>query len=184
MITFEELVFIYPFTPKTKLAKCYDPLCDAMEEFEIDNPYRIAFFLAQVGHESAGFRYFEELASGSAYDRRSDLGNTHPEAVRIATKNGSTPGKWWKGHGPIQITGYFNHRECGKALELDLLNAPTLIATPENGFRSAGWFWDTNNLNELADDGNFVLVTKRINGGLNGFKDRKDYLARAEEVLL
>lgn len=160
------------------------PLNAAMDEFEINSPERQAAFIAQLGHESGSFRYMEEIADGSAYDGRADLGNTRAAAISIAGAHGSTPGRWWKGHGPIQITGFDNHRACGDFLDLDLLNEPRLICEPVNGCRSAGWFWrDFKSLNELADAGEFIRITRRINGGTNGLAERQAIWARAKEVL-
>ena len=184
MITFNDLRHICPKVPSASLREVFPFLCDAMEEFEIDNPLRIAAFIAQLAHESGGFIYFEEIASGKAYNGRADLGNTRPEAIRIAKEHGSTPGPWWKGHGPIQITGFDNHEACGQALELDLLHNPRLICRLEHGFRAAGWFWEVKNLNPLADEENFLRITKKINGGTNGLKDRQEYYQRGKECLL
>lgn len=182
MITVEQLQQIMPHA-KSKAAVFIDPLNDTCDEFDINTPKRQAAFLAEVAHESAEFRYMEEIASGAAYDNRADLGNTRPEAIRIAAENGSTPGRWWKGHGPIQITGYDNHVACGTALGLDLVNSPELITEPLNGCRSAGWFWSSRSLNELADADNFRRITIKINGGLNGYKERQAYWERAKEIL-
>jgi len=160
------------------------PLNLAMKEFGIDTPVRVASFLAQVGHESGSFRYMEEIASGSAYDDRADLGNTDPEAIIVAHKNGTTPGRFWKGHGPIQITGYHNHRTCGEALGMDLVEYPIILTMPLHGCRGAAWFWDSRNLNALADSGQQERLRRRVNGGLNGFADVMAYLERATEVLV
>ncbi|MCX7184927.1 MAG: hypothetical protein NTW90_06805 [Nitrosospira sp.] len=166
-----------------RLALFIDPLNAAMEEFEINTPLRQAAFLSQLAHESGQFRYMEELATGEAYDHRADLGNTKPQAILIAQEHGSTPGKWWKGHGPIQITGFDNHMACGIALGLDLMNSPKLIAEPEGGCRAAGWFWRTHGLNKLADEGGITQITRRINGGTNGIAERLQFYARAKVVL-
>lgn len=144
------------------------PLEAAMVEAEINTPARKAAFLAQLAHESGELRYFEELASGAAYEGRKDLGNVHPhDGVR------------YKGRGPIQLTGRDNYRAAGKALGLDLENHPELVATAAVGFRVAGWFWKSHGLNELADAGRFKAITKIINGGLNGEVERERYYARA-----
>jgi putative chitinase len=184
MITLEDLKKICPQAPAGRLAKFVDPLNEAMREFEIsDNVEREAAFIAQCAHESGGFFYVREIASGEAYEGRGDLGNVEPDAIRIAAEHGSTPGRWWRGHGLIQITGYSNHRTCGEALGLDLLAAPELLETPVNACRSAAWFWETHGCNELADRGDFLRITKVINGGTNGWADRVAYLERAKEVL-
>jgi predicted chitinase len=144
----------------------------AMEEGGITTPKRIAAFLAQLAHESGEYRYMEELADGSAYEGRIDLGNMRPG-----------DGVKYKGHGPIQITGRDNHRDCGAALGLDLIADPLLITTPEHGTRAAVWFWNSRNLSLLADRDWFKTITLRINGGLNGFSDRRQYWDRMRSLL-
>jgi putative chitinase len=163
---------IMPNLPAAKRQLYLPHLNDAMREFEIATYLRAAAFLAQLAHESAELRYFQEIASGRAYEGRKDLGNTQPG-----------DGVKFKGHGPIQITGRANHAACGKALGLDLINNPTLITQPENAFRSAGWFWGTRNLNALADGRLFKAITKKINGGFNGLADRQKYYDRALRVI-
>lgn len=182
MITYDELRAIMPHAP-SDLVQFVTPLNVAMEEFEINTKTRMAAFLAQLAHESGSFRYMEEIADGSAYEGRADLGNTEPEAFEAATKQYSTPGRFYKGHGPIQITGYYNHLKCGEALGLDLVNAPRLITYPMDGCRSAGWFWNSRGLNILADAGKFEAIVRKINGGLNGLADRQAYLDKATRVL-
>lgn len=149
-----------------------EPMNAAMDEFEINTPARQAAFLAQIAHESGSLRYVKEIASGDAYEGRGDLGNTQEgDGVRF------------KGRGLIQITGRANYAQCGAALGLDLLAEPELLETPENACRSAAWFWHSRGLNELADAGEFRLITKRINGGYNGLSDRQAYYIKAKEVL-
>lgn len=172
MVTLGELQRICPTTRTQVLAKYVEPLNAAMVEFEINTPEREAMFLAQVAHESGGFNYVKELASGEAYEGRKDLGNTETgDGVR------------YKGRGLIQITGKANYRDCGAALGCDLVAEPASLERPDFAARSAAWFWSTRKLNEIADRGDFLLVTKRINGGTNGFADRQAYYKRASEVL-
>lgn len=185
MITLEELRKIVPYTRRETLELFCDPLNDAMREYEIsETPLREAAFLAQIVHESGGFVYVKEIASGEAYNGRADLGNTEPEAVEAAAKHNSTPGPFYKGHGLIQITGFYNHRKCGEALGVDLVNNPQLLESPVLACRSAGWFWKDKGLNELADAEDFKRITRIINGGYNGFADRVTYWERAKVVLL
>lgn len=172
MITLDDLRRICPLTKVSRLERFVDPLNASMEEFEINNVARETAFLAQVAHESGGFNYVREIASGAAYEGRSDLGNVeHGDGERF------------RGRGLIQITGRANYAACGVALDLDLLAHPELLELPENAARSAGWFWSTRDLNARADVGDFRGITKRINGGLNGWDDRVAYLERAQQVL-
>ena len=144
----------------------------AMAEGHINTPQRQAAFLAQLAHESGQLRYFEEIASGAAYEGRRDLGNTQPgDGVR------------YKGRGPIQLTGRSNYTAASAALGVDLVNNPQLAATPQIGFRIAQWFWNSRNLNSYADAGNFDAITLRVNGGYNGKASRDAYYARARQVL-
>lgn len=139
----------------------------ALEEGDIDTPKRITAFMAQLAHESGEYRYMEELADGSAYEGRADLGNTQPG-----------DGRRFKGHGPIQITGRANHKDCGDALGLDLIADPLQITKPEHGTRAAVWFWNSRNLSRLADVDWFKTITRIINGGYNGLSDRRQYWDR------
>jgi putative chitinase len=144
----------------------------AMAEGGITTPRRQAAFLAQLAHESGQLRYFEEIASGAAYEGRRDLGNTQPgDGVRF------------KGRGPIQLTGRANYTAASRALGVDLVSNPHLAATPEMGFRIAQWFWNSRGLNGYADAGNFDAITYRVNGGYNGKAARDAYWARAKAVL-
>lgn len=171
-VTLDQLRKVMPLCPLAK-ATAYHPLMQrAMEEFEITNPLRAAAFLAQIAHESGQFRYFEEIADGSAYENRKDLGNVLPG-----------DGKRYKGRGPIQLTGRTNYRDFGKELGLDLENEPKLAAMPEVGFRTACCFWKRKGLNALADNGEFKAITKKINGGYNHLDERIKYYTIAKDVL-
>ncbi len=82
--------------------------------------------------------------------------------------------------GPFPGVG---HDACGAALLVDLIEHPEKLEEPENACFSAAWFWKSRDLNELADKGDFKLITKRINGGYNGYQDRLRYYERAQQVL-
>lgn len=184
-LTLDQLRAIMPFAG-LRAESFWQPLNRAMEEFSIDTPARQAAFLAQVAHESGSLRYTREIASGAAYDDRDDLGNTRPEAVQIAAEHDSTPGRWWRGHGLIQITGFDNHRACSIALYNDpdyLLHHPEALELPAPACRSAAWFWLAHHLNDHADRGDFLRVTRIINGGTNGLQDRLAFYERAQKVL-
>jgi predicted chitinase len=172
MVTDDELRQIMPNCAAAKRADYLPFIQQAMQEFQITSYLREAAFLAQLAHESGELRYMEELASGSAYEGRKDLGNTQPG-----------DGKRYKGRGPIQLTGRANYKKYGDLLGIDLINNPTVAATKEVGFRIAGEFWSLNGLNGLADQQDFKQITKRINGGYNGLDDRTKYYNRAKQVL-
>ena len=182
-ITPDLLKRIVPSMPLAK-RQLYAPLIqDACIEFDITNEPRVAAFLAQLAHESDHFKTLFEYASGAAYDRRKDLGNTKPEAIAAARRHGTTPGRFYKGHGAIQTTGYDNHKEAGDFLGIDAVEDPNLLATPEYAFRAAGLFWHKRKLNILADQRRFKEITRRINGGYNGLADRVRYYERALAAL-
>lgn len=182
-LTLEQLEAIAPQSSDRLRLKFLSPLNAAMAEFNINTPKRIAAFLSQVLHESGNFRYVEEIASGKAYEYRKDLGNLHPKALEAAHKKGTTTGRFYKGRGLIQITGFYNYQQCGSALGLDLINDPVQLTDPLLACRSAAWFWATNGLNELADTGDFKRITRIINGGYNGLADREQHFFICRQVL-
>lgn len=167
-----QLAWIYKEADQKLIDRFLDPINKTLEEFEINTPQRIRMFLAQIGHESGQLRYRKELASGAAYEGRKDLGNTKPgDGVR------------YKGRGLIQITGRNNYGLASLALGLPLLEKPELLEEDLNACRSAGWFWYKSNLNALADMGRFETITRRINGGMNGYSDRYKLYQRAFEIV-
>jgi predicted chitinase len=171
-VSLDQLRAIMPNLSAQKAQEYLPHLNNAMAEAGITTKNQKAAFLAQLAHESGQFRYMEEIASGAAYEGRRDLGNTQPG-----------DGTRFKGRGPIQLTGRANYAAASKALGVDLVNNPKAAATPEVGFRTAAWFWNTRGLNNLAEQGNFREVTRRINGGFNGLADRQQYYNRALSVL-
>lgn len=174
LVSAEELRIIMPFA-KTRIDTFTDPLNLAMENYTISSKQRIAMFLAQIAHESGEMRYVKELASGDDYD---PLGPKPQLAVRLGnTEPGDGPK--YKGRGLFQITGKSNYMVCGDALGFDLVAEPELLEQPTLAALSAGWFWDSRKLNSLADQENFRGVTKKINGGYNGYEERVKYWKRA-----
>ncbi|WP_448693613.1 glycoside hydrolase family 19 protein [Pseudomonas rhizophila] len=154
----------------------------AMDRYQINTRLRMAAFIAQVGHESGQFRYVRELG-GDQYLSKYDTGT-------LAERLGNTPeadgdGQKYRGRGLIQITGRDNYLACSKALFGDdrLLRTPELLEQAEWACKSAAWFWNSRNLNALADVGDFKTITRRINGGLNGLAERLAFYERAKAVL-
>jgi putative chitinase len=165
-------------------AQMYLPhLCAAMSAYEIDTPSRAAAFLAQIGHESGGLKYSTELwgptAAQSGYEGRVDLGNCQPG-----------DGFKYRGHGLIQVTGRANHARVRDRLRVrlgarvpDFEGRPEELAQPEWAAYSAADFWADKGLNALADAGDFMRITRRINGGTNGYEDRLARYDAAKEML-
>jgi len=174
-ITEQQLLQILPNAGQN--AGVFVPVLNvAMGKYGIVTRLRIAAFIAQVGHESEQLRYVREIWGPTAqqvgYEGRADLGNTE-----------RGDGSEYRGRGLIQITGRGNYSECGDALGLDLINQPELLEQPQYASMSAAWFWSVHGLNTLADQGSFEIITRRINGGLNGEDDRQALYDKALEVL-
>jgi putative chitinase len=148
----------------------------AMNRYGIVGTPRAAAFIAQIGHESGQLHYVREIwgptAQQAGYEGRADLGNTV-----------KGDGSKYRGRGLIQITGRANYTACGEALGLDLLSKPELLELPQHAAMSAAWFWSTKGLNTLADQGDFVKITRRINGGTNGLAARQALYYKALKVL-
>lgn len=161
-----------------------DWLNEAMSLYQINTKPRIAAFLAQVGHESARLRYTSEIwgptKTQRRYEGRKDLGNIY-----------KGDGSRFRGHGLIQTTGRYNHRAVTQRLRAkfptlgvpDFEAEPTKLTLPRWAALSAADYWDMKGLNALADAGNFETITRKINGGLNGFQDRKNLLASMRKAL-
>ena len=141
------------------------PINLTLERFEINTLRRIAAFLAQIGHESGSLRWVREIwgptLAQQRYEGRKDLGNTQPG-----------DGRRYMGRGLIQITGRANYAAVGEALGIDCVTSPEVLESPLYAALSAGWYWHKRKLNGFADDGDFVSITRRINGGTNGMEDR------------
>jgi putative chitinase len=106
------------------------------------------------------------------YEGRADLGNVQ-----------AGDGFRFRGRGLIQTTGRDNYQRTGDALGVDLIAEPERLAEPELAARSAAWFWQSHGLNELADGGDIVKITRRVNGGTNGLDDRTALYEAAQAVL-
>jgi putative chitinase len=146
-------------------------LGQAMVDFDITTSKRAAAFIAQVAHESGGFIHREEIATGAAYEGRRDLGNVL-----------AGDGRRFKGRTFIQITGRTNYAAVSRALHVDFVAHPERLAQQAYAAKGAAWWWKTHGCNELADRGDFVALTRRINGGTNGLADRQRYWRRARLV--
>ncbi|HMA77977.1 MAG TPA: glycoside hydrolase family 19 protein [Candidatus Paceibacterota bacterium] len=164
-----------------------------MLKYDITTPVRQAMFLSQLAHESGNFRHVSENLNYSVGALRKVFGKYFPtddlaaqyarQPEKIANRvyanrmgNGDeASGDGWKyrGRGLIQLTGKNNYTAFSLAADNNALLEPELVSEPELAVQSAGWFWDTNGLNRLADTGSVKRVTRRINGGYNGLEDRE-----------
>jgi len=171
-----------------------DQIPAVSSSFDINTPIRLAHFLAQCGHESAGFKFVLENLNYSAEGLRKifpkyftpELAQEYarkPEKIAnrvYANRMENGPeesGDGWKfrGRGYIQLTGKINYSKFDTFVPEDILANPDLVAT-KYPLLSAAWFWHTNNLNSLADRGPgddiVTLITRRVNGGTHGLADR------------
>lgn len=139
----------------------------------LDTGLRLAHFMGQCSHESGGFRYLEEIASGAAYEGRVDLGNTQPG-----------DGRRYKGRGPIQLTGRANYRRVGRRIGIDLESHPEVVGHPSIGLLVGCVYWADRSLNARADADDLLGLTRAINGGTNGLEDRKVQTAKAKGLIL
>jgi putative chitinase len=169
--------------------------------YRIDGDLRVAHWLAQFGHESAGFTKFEESLGYSAQrlcavwpSRFPNLlvakpYANNPEALANKVYGGrlgnDQPGDGWRfrGRGP-QLTGRENYSACAKRTGLDIESHPDLAAKPENFVHIACDFWAQACCNALADKDDLRAITLKINGGYIGIAERGKVLARAKAVLL
>ena len=175
--TKEKLAIVMPQATRKRLDLYFEPLLECMPKYGITSPLQIAHFLAQLAHESGSFLYPEELASGAAYEGRTDLGNNQPG-----------DGRRFKGRGLIQLTGRFNYTKYSQATGIDFLAAPERIAVePTLAVDVACWFWVDRRIGPHADRDDVKAVTKIINGAADGphthLKSRIEFLARAKSLI-
>lgn len=142
------------------------------KKYKVDNYLRVCHFIAQAAHETAGFKTLQEYASGAAYEGRKDLGNIYPG-----------DGKKFKGRGIFQLTGRSNYVNYGAKIGKNLEADPPLAAEAEVSMLTACEYWNSKNLSELADKDDVTSITKKINGGLNGFEDRKFLLTKTKAAV-
>ena len=193
----EQLAQALHMTP-AKAEEWIDAINQTFEYFDISTPEQQASFLGQCGHESNGFtelvenlnykaeslckvwpKRFPTLDAAQPYNRNPEAIANHVYAGRMGNADeDSGDGFRYRGRGLIQLTGRANYKACGEALGVDLEANPEAVETPQFAALSAGWFWSTHGLNNIASD--IMAVTKKINGGTLGLDDR---VARTERAL-
>lgn len=157
-----------------------DLISHLLPQFGIDTPQRIAHFMAQVAHESGEFRYRKELMRDKDAERRYGFHR------KLGQRLGNTDygdGAKYKGKGFIQLTGKYNYAKYSMATNIDFVKHPEWLLYDYWALHSACWYWESRGLNELADHAgdDITRITKRINGGLNGYEHRLKYYHRTKK---
>jgi putative chitinase len=173
--------------------KWVDALNETCERFAIDSPFRIAGFLSNTAHESGGFKFVKENLNYSAASLMRVWPSRFP-TVEIAQRYAMNPekianrayadrmgnrdeasgdGARFIGRGLIQLTGKNNYVAYSMACDNEALQKPEIVEQPKYAAESAGWFWNVNRLNNLADAQDVGGMCRRINGGYNGLDDRQ-----------
>lgn len=173
------------------------------DRFDISTPLRMAAFIGQAGHESGNFRMLEEnlnyraetlmkvwpkrfptLEFAKQYEKNPKKIANSVYANRMGNRDeASGDGFRFKGRGLFQLTGHSGYYHAGQALGEDFVMQPELVATPMYAALTAGWFWNTHKLNQFADNRDWKMMTKKINGGFIGLADREKHINHALAVL-
>ena len=173
-----------------------------LPQYDIDTPLRKAHFLAQVAHESGGFRFVSENLNYSAkalygvfrkYFPTMDIANQYarnPEKIAnkvYANRMGNGPetsGDGWnyRGRGLIQLTGKLNYQTLSETVGQDFISNPEKVSEPEWALTSACWYWQKRKINRYADTDDIHMVTKLINGGYNGLQSRQHFLEEFKKL--
>ena len=197
ILTKEQLRQALPKNPY--IDQWYDVMSRALPDYDINTPKRVSAFLAQCMHESGGFVFLKENLNYQAATLSKVWPSKFPPDVAgqyahnqekianraYAGRMGNGPeesGDGWKfcGRGLIQLTGRNNYQAFADSIETPIDDIPAYLATFEGAVQSACWFWENNNLNQYADSGDILTMTKKINGGTLGLEDRKKHY---EDVL-
>lgn len=203
-LTIEQLEQLLP--GNQYLNEWYNALTKLLPEYEINTPQRVAAFIAQCAHESASFTTLKEnlnyrweslrkvfpkyFPNDDIAKRYASLPNKQ-EAIAnrvYANRMGNGPeesgdGYRYCGRGLIQLTGKENYSFFAASIGISVEEASDYLQTFEGAVQSACWFWETNNLNQYADVGDILTMTKRINGGTIGLEDRQRHYQHALQVL-
>jgi putative chitinase len=180
-----------------------DALNETFSRFNITTNNQKAMFIGQCGHECGNFRILEEnlnykaatlmrlwprrfptLEKANEYSGNAKKIANSVYSLRMGNRDETSgDGYRFRGRGCIQLTGHSNYFHAGKALGVDFVMEPDLVATPKFAALTAGWFWSTHNCNAPADALDFTKVTRIINGGTIGLDDRIKHTQQALAVL-
>ena len=180
-----------------------DALNETFQRFNILTPIQQASFIGQCGHECGNFKILEEnlnyraetlmklwksrfptIEVANEYARNPKKIANKVYASRMGNRDeASGDGYRFRGRGCIQLTGHANYFHAGQACGEDFVMQPDLVATPRYAAMTAGWFWSTHKLNQYADKQDFLMMTKKINGGTIGLDDRIKHINHALDIL-
>ena len=200
-LTKEQLKQLLPKNPY--IDQWHKALSQLLPDYEINTPKRIASFMAQCAHESGGFifltenlnykaeslmktfkKYFPDMDTAKAYEKNPQKIANRVYADRMGNGNEASGDGWkYRGRGLIQLTGKTNYTWFAASLEITPEEAAEYTQTFEGAAQSACWFWETNKLNQYADTGDILTMTKRINGGTIGLSDRQRHYEHALHVM-
>lgn len=201
MITLEQLQQILPGNDCTE--QWHQALVQLLPDYGINTSERVAAFLAQCAHESGQFqaihenlnykaaslqkvfpKYFPTQELAEQYAKQPEKIANRVYANRMGNGDESSGDGWrYCGRGLIQLTGRDNYQAFADSVQGNLEDVADYLATFEGAVQSACWFWETNDLNALADLGDIKTMTKRINGGYLGLEDRIEHYERIKEIL-
>jgi putative chitinase len=181
---------------------------ETFDRFDISSPARQACWIGQCGHECGNFRIMEENLNyraptllklfprtpkrawgftpeeAAAYERQPQRIANRIYSNRMGNRDEASGDGWrFRGAGFLQLTGHSNFWHASQALGEDFVMQPELVRTPKYAAMTAGWFWQTHRLNQYADSGDYLTLTKRINGGTIGLEDRKKHINEALHIL-
>lgn len=185
-----------------------DAFNETFDRFGLVTPRQQASWIGQCGHECGNFRIMEENLnyraptllklfpqtpkrawgftpeSAAAYEKQPQKIANRIYGNRMGNRDEASGDGWrFRGSGFLQLTGMSNFYHASQALGVDFIMQPELVRTPKYAAMTAGWFWQTHKLNQYADSGDIITMTKRINGGTIGLEDRKKHIEHALHVL-
>jgi len=180
----------------------FEALNEILPEYEITTPQRVAAFLAQCAHESGGFvflkenlnykaaslrrvfpKYFPDDAIAAQYAGKQEMIANRVYANRMGNGDEASGDGWrFCGRGLIQLTGKNNYTFFAGSLDIPVEEASEYLQTFEGAVQSACFFWEQNKLNQWADAGDILTLTKRINGGTIGLEDRQKHYQHALHI--
>ena len=185
-----------------------DAFNETFDRFGISTPVQQASWIGQCGHECGNFKILEENLmyraatllklfpktpkrawgftpeEAAAYERQPQRIANRIYGNRMGNRDEASGDGWrFRGSGFLQLTGHANFYHAGQALGEDFVMQPELVRTPKYAAMTAGWFWQTHKLNQYADRQDFLMMTKKINGGTIGLNDRIKHINHALDIL-